>query len=165
MLPVQIATMQTFDLHPIFDLLQNLLSLEDSWQNTRFNALLKGNNLTPSIAIIITLQLHRIEMLQNRAARFVLNRPWRRHYHDSVSSMISTLNWQPLQTRRINAQLMLLFKIFHDYQTIASPIFTHPDTPEQLLDLTTIRNCSTINQELMYINFPSSPIQSLNGMI
>ena len=35
--------------------------------------------------------IHRIEMLQNRAARFVVfNRPWRRHYHDSVSSMIST---------------------------------------------------------------------------
>ena len=41
--------------------------------------------------------IHRIEMLQNRAARFVFNRPWRRHYHESVSSMISTLNWQSLQ--------------------------------------------------------------------
>ena len=64
--------------------------------------------------------IHRIEMLQNRAARFVFNRPWRRHYHDSVSSMISTLNWQSLQTRssRRNARLILLYKIFHDYQTI-----------------------------------------------
>ena len=44
--------------------------------------------------------VHRIEMLQNRAARFVLNRPWRKHYHDRVSSMISVLNWQPLQVRR-----------------------------------------------------------------
>ncbi|XP_065887407.1 ubiquitin carboxyl-terminal hydrolase 9X-like isoform X3 [Dysidea avara] len=38
----QIATMQTFDLRPIFDLLQNLLFLDDSWQLARFNALLKG---------------------------------------------------------------------------------------------------------------------------
>ena len=62
--------------------------------------------------------VHRIEMLQNRAARFVLNRPWRRHCYDSVSSMISVLNWQLLQVRRQNSQLILLFKIFHDYQSI-----------------------------------------------
>ena len=62
--------------------------------------------------------IHRIEMLQNRAARFVFNRPWRRHYHDSVSSMISTMNWQSLRIRRRNARLILLYKIFHDYQTI-----------------------------------------------
>ena len=61
---------------------------------------------------------HRIEMLQNRAACFVLNCPWRGHYHDSVSSMISVLNWQPHQVRRRNSQLILLFKIFHDYQII-----------------------------------------------
>ena len=47
--------------------------------------------------------VHRIEMLQNRAAHFVLNRPWRKHYHDSVSSMISVLNSQPLQVRRRNS--------------------------------------------------------------
>ena len=62
--------------------------------------------------------IHRIEMLQNCAARFVFNRPWRRRYHDSVSSMISTLNWQSLQTRWRNARLILLYKIFYDYQTI-----------------------------------------------
>ena len=57
-------------------------------------------------------------LLQNCAASFVLNHPWRRHYHDNVSSMISTLNWQPLQTRRRNACLILLYRIIHDYQTI-----------------------------------------------
>ena len=62
--------------------------------------------------------IYRIEMLQNCAARFMFNRPWRRHYHDSVSSMISTLNWQSLQRGRRNARLILLYKIFHDYQTI-----------------------------------------------
>jgi len=34
--------MQIFDLRPIFDLLRNLLFLDDSWQHARFNALLKG---------------------------------------------------------------------------------------------------------------------------
>ena len=73
--------------------------------------------------------IHRIEMLQNRAARFVFNRPWRRHYHDSVSSIISTLNWQSLQTRRRNARLILLYKIFHDYQIIPHQ---HLPTPAPL---------------------------------
>jgi len=41
---MQIATMQTFDLRPIFDLLRNLLFLDDSWQHARFNALLKGRH-------------------------------------------------------------------------------------------------------------------------
>ena len=62
--------------------------------------------------------VHRIEMLQNHAVRFVLNLPWRRHYHDSFSSMILALNWQPLSVKRRNARWILLFKIFHDYQTI-----------------------------------------------
>ena len=62
--------------------------------------------------------VHRTKMLQNHTEHLVLNCPWRRYCHDSVSSMISTLKWQPLQTRRRNARLILLFKIFHDYQTM-----------------------------------------------
>ena len=39
-------------------------------------------------------------------------------WHVAISSMISVLKWQPLQVRRRNSHLILLFKIFHDYQTI-----------------------------------------------
>ena len=46
--------MQTFDLRPIFDLLRNLLFLDDSWQHMRFNALLKGENFTPSSSPVVT---------------------------------------------------------------------------------------------------------------
>ena len=46
--------MQTFDLGPIFDLLQNLLFLDDSWQHMRFNALLKGKNFTPATLSVVT---------------------------------------------------------------------------------------------------------------
>ena len=49
--------MQTFDLRPIFDLLRNLLFLDDSWQHMRFNALLKGENFTLiTLLVIIYLQ-------------------------------------------------------------------------------------------------------------
>ena len=51
-------------------------------------------------------------MIQHRAARFVVNRPWTKYYHhDSVSSMLSDLKWPSLQIR-------LLYKLFHDYQTV-----------------------------------------------
>ena len=49
-------------------------------------------------------------MLQHRAARFVLNRPWRRDCRDSVTDMLTTLHWQTLEKRRKQSRLMLLFK-------------------------------------------------------
>ena len=123
------------------------------------NLSLSSYNSVTEIRVIIPLLnvasswllVHRIEMLQNRAACFVLNCPWRRHSHNSVCSMISTLNWKSLQTRRRNDRLILLYKITRlSLTTIYPP--RHPWT----LDLTTIRNCSTISQELMYTKFPSS---------
>ena len=111
--------------------------------------------------------IHRIEILQNHVARFVFNRPWRRHYHDSVSSMISTLNWQSLQTRRSSARLILLYKIFYDYQIIphqylptTAPLNTRSNHNQTMQHYQTRTNIN-----LMYINFPSPPAQSLNGMI
>ena len=49
-------------------------------------------------------------MVQHRAARFVLNRPWRRDCRDSVTDMLTTLHWQTLEKRRKQSRLMLLFK-------------------------------------------------------
>ena len=49
--------MQTFDLRPIFDLLRNLLFLDDSWQHMRFNALLKGKTFTLTASMIISYHL------------------------------------------------------------------------------------------------------------
>ena len=85
--------------------------------------------------------VHRIEMLQNCVASFVLKRPCWRRYHHSVSYMISTLNWQSLQTRRRNAQLILLYKVFHDYQTIS-----HQHLPTQA----TLNTRSNHNQKLQH---------------
>ena len=40
-------------------------------------------------------QINKLEMIQNRAARFVLNQPWRRNVRDSISSLLSSLSGQP----------------------------------------------------------------------
>ena len=53
-------------------------------------------------------------MIQHRAARFVLNKPWFRsseQQHDSVTDMLTYLEWPSLQDRRTMTRLTLLFKI------------------------------------------------------
>ena len=55
-------------------------------------------------------QVHSIEMVQQRAVRWVLNR-----YHNtsSVTDMLQHLGWQTLQQRRQNARLVIFYKMFH----------------------------------------------------
>jgi len=58
--------------------------------------------------------IHKLEMIQHRAARFVLNKPWRRNDEDSVSQMLTVLNWPSLQDRRKYSRLLLLYKIVNN---------------------------------------------------
>ena len=53
-------------------------------------------------------------MIQHRAARFVLNRPWRRNHRDSITEMLVELKWPTLEDRRKQAHLMLLFKFVNN---------------------------------------------------
>ena len=53
---------------------------------------------------------HQLEMVQRRAARFVLNNYTR---DSSVSEMLSEIGWNLLETRRKIARLCLMFNIYH----------------------------------------------------
>ena len=55
--------------------------------------------------------IQKIEMIQRRAARYVSNRF---RNTSSVTSMLDTLKWEPLESRRTKVQLTLLFKIIND---------------------------------------------------
>ena len=57
--------------------------------------------------------IHKLEMIQHRAARFVLNQPWSKHYRDSISEMLHKLNWPSLQAKRKQARLIFLFKMLN----------------------------------------------------
>ena len=61
--------------------------------------------------------IRRIEMVQRRAARYVLNR-----YHNtsSVTEMLNTLNWPTLQDRRCHARLTMMYKIANGLISIDS---------------------------------------------
>ena len=56
--------------------------------------------------------IKKIEMIQHRAARFVLHKPWHKSLnHDSITAMLAKLGWPKLEERRKTARLTLLFKI------------------------------------------------------
>ena len=67
--------------------------------------------------------IRKIEMVQRRAARFVLNR-----YHNtsSVSDMLDELRWTSLETRRQNCQLSLMYKIVHNLVDVPADQFLVP---------------------------------------
>ena len=52
--------------------------------------------------------IHRLEMVQRRAARYITNR-----YHNtsSVSSMIEQLEWTTLEERRKHIRLLMMYKL------------------------------------------------------
>ena len=72
---------------------------------------------------------NQIEMIQHRAARFVLNRPWRRYHLDSMTCMLTELQWPTLQTLRSNARLILLYKLIHHHQLIPNQYLPIPAFP------------------------------------
>ena len=51
---------------------------------------------------------HELEMVQRRAARFILNDYDR---HSSVTDMLATIGWESLESRRREARLCLLYKL------------------------------------------------------
>ena len=67
-------------------------------------------------------------MIQHRAARFILRKPWRRNVRDSVSSMLAELQWPSLSQRRKCARLTLLYKSLNNIVSIP-PTYLPVPTP------------------------------------
>ena len=68
-------------------------------------------------------QIKQLEMVQRRAARYVLNR---HHNTSSVTSMLDQLGWVPLETRRRNCQLSLFYKIVNNHVDISASDYLTP---------------------------------------
>ena len=71
-------------------------------------------------------QINKLEMIQHRAARFVLNQPWRRNVRDSISSLLSSLKWPTLQLQRESTCLILLYKIINNILQIPTNYLPTP---------------------------------------
>ena len=52
--------------------------------------------------------IHSIEMVQHRAARFVMNKY---SNYDSVTQMLDTLGWNTLEDRRNKLRAVMVYKI------------------------------------------------------
>ena len=50
--------------------------------------------------------IYKLEMIQHRAARFVLNQQWSEHHRHSISEMLYNLNWPSLEAKRKQARLI-----------------------------------------------------------
>ena len=62
-----------------------------------------------------TKDIVRVENIQRRAARFVLNNY---HKRDSVTTMIRHLEWSSLEQHRKRASLLMMYKIHHGFIAI-----------------------------------------------
>ena len=58
--------------------------------------------------------IRKLEMVQHRAARFVMGKPWRKNQRDSITDILNQLKWPTLEKRRKCARLTLLYKILHN---------------------------------------------------
>ena len=70
--------------------------------------------------------IQKIEMVQRRAARWVLG-----DYspYSSVSDMLGRLGWRTLEQRRADSRLVLFYKIVHGYVAVTLPLIRHPLDP------------------------------------
>jgi len=64
-------------------------------------------------------QVHQVEAVQQRAARYTLS-----SYRctSGVTAMLSELNWQPLAERRRHARLVMFYKIYFQLVPICMPL-------------------------------------------
>ena len=82
--------------------------------------------LFTNLGLASTQTVPKFEMIQHLVARFVLNKPWSKHYRDSISEMLHKLNWPSLQTKRKQVRLILLFKMLNKlYSRPISSIACH----------------------------------------
>ena len=73
--------------------------------------------------------MSKLEMLQHWAAHFVTNKPWYKHkLNISITKKLTDLHWPPLENRRKQAYLILLYKIVNGYLTVPACCLLMPPT-------------------------------------
>ena len=69
--------------------------------------------------------VHKLEMVQRRAARWVTNRY---HTTSSATSMLDHFDWESLETRRTKQQFIMCFKIELGLVDIPSDAYLTPES-------------------------------------
>ena len=72
-----------------------------------------------------TTDINKVEAVQRRAARWA-TRDYR--YTSSVTAMLKDLNWCPLDQRRIDSRLMMMYKVTYHLEAIPASLYHVPNT-------------------------------------
>ena len=133
---------------------RNLKSASEKTRETSYKALLRPqleycaaiwDPYTKDIA-------KKIEMIQRRAARFVVRRY---HQTSSVDAMLDQLCWETLQTRRAKTRLILLYKAINKLVAVDSHLYLIPHhTRTRLQHAHTFQHISTAQNYHRYTFYP-----------
>lgn len=95
--------------------------------------------------------IHKLEMVQRRAARYICNK-----YHNtsSVTDMLDTLNIPPLSQRRLRTRLIMMYKITYHLVAIPSDILIKADSRTRKNHSLTFRHISTSKDTYRHSFFP-----------
>ena len=107
--------------------------------------------------------IQKVEAVQMRAARWV----YRDYsYTFGVTAMMKDLNWRPMDQRRIDSRLILLYKITYDLVAIPASQYLTPNTrlsrhihPLSYRQIPTLRDyySFTFSQGQLFIGMPCQP--------
>ena len=103
--------------------------------------------------------IHKIEMVQRRAARWTL---CRFSSYDSVSDMLGDLGWRSLKDRRTDSRLCLFYKIVHGLVAVPLPpyvVHTQVFTRHSASHPLAFRQIHTVADYYKYSFFPLAIVQ------
>ena len=103
--------------------------------------------------------IHKIEMVQRRAARWTL---CRFSSYDSVSDMLGDLGWRSLEDRRTDSRLYLFYKIVHGLVAVPLPpyvVHTQVFTKHSASHPQAFRQIHTVADYYKYSFFPLAIVQ------
>ena len=107
-----------------------------------------------------TTDTNKVETVQRRAARWA-TRDYR--YTSSVTAMLKDLNWRPLDQRRIDSRLVMVYKVTYDLVAIpASDFLVRNTRASRHIHPLTYRQIQTLKD---YYRFTFSPEQLSTGKL
>ena len=102
-------------------------------------------------------QVDKIEMIQRRAARFVLRRY---HQTSSVGSMLQQLRWESLQERRAKCRIIIFYKSIYNMIAVNSSTYLLPSHSSTRHNHSlTYRQISTTTNYHQYSFYPRTIVQ------
>ena len=138
---------------------RNIRSKDPGLRETAYKALVRPQveYSSPVWSPYTKRSIDQIEMVQRRAARWTLG-----NYstYASVTDMVQTLGWRPLEARRSDARLVLFYKIVHGLVAVPIPPYVqHPlRIPRRSHDLC-FRQIPTSTDYYKYSFYPLAIVQ------